>query len=93
MHFPWIDVAQMVEVQRRVMGQGRGCAEPEKRFLVLRQWIAGQLRDLVDGEPDARDDTFMRQSTERVLGSPDRARVVGRQQPMLIDCAPKESWK
>ena len=93
MHFPWIDVAQMVEVQRRVMSQGRGRAEPEKRFLVLRQRIAGQLRDLVDREPDARDDTFMRQSTQRVLGRPDRACVVRRQQPMLIDCALKELWK
>ena len=93
MHFAWIDVAQMVEVQRRVMGQGRGCVEPKKRFLVLRQRIAGQLRDLVDREADARDDTFMRQSTQRVLGRPDRARVVRRQQPMLIDCALKELWK
>jgi hypothetical protein len=93
MHFPWVDVAQMVEVQRGVMCQGGGCAEPKKRFLVLRQWIAGQLGDLVDREPDARDDTFMRQSTQRVLGRPDRACVVGRQQPMLIDCALKELWK
>jgi hypothetical protein len=53
MHLPWIDVAQMVEVQRRVMCERRGCAEPEKRFLVLLQWIAGQLRDLVDRESDA----------------------------------------
>jgi hypothetical protein len=93
MDFPWIDVAKMVEVQRRVMCQGRRRSEPEKRFLVLSQRIAGQLRDLVDSEPDARDDTFMRQSTQCVLGRPDRARVVGRQQPMLIDCALKESWK
>jgi hypothetical protein len=93
MDFRWVDVAQMVEVQRRVMCQGRRCAEPEKRFLVLSHRIAGQLRDLVDRERQARDDTFMRQSTQRVLGRPDRARVVGRQQPMLIDCALKESWK
>jgi len=88
-----IDVAQLVKIEGRVMRQGSRGPKPKQRLLVLRQRIPGQLRDQVDRERDAFDDAVVCEAPQCVLGRPDCAGVVGRQQPMLIDSALKESWK